>query len=331
MQNLRRINRSLVAKTPLDGVQSKLLRSLAWLGAVLLASASACGPADETSSSAAVYSEDIPVSAPLIHTGQHCGTRDLTREELLRAQEEATEPTPSLAGASITVYFHVICRGTGDKCAGSSLADGNIPNDQILQQIAVLNERFATSATGLFFKLALADIDRTTNNAWFDFVWDSANEEAMKKTLHRGGKADLNIYTANPADNMLGWSTFPADYNDKPWKDGVVLLFASLPGGSAAPYNLGITGVHEVGHWAGLFHTFQRGCDLLFNDMVSDTPVEKAATFGCPTGSDSCPGILWWGLDPIHNYMDYTDDSCMTEFTSGQVKRMTQQMDKYRL
>jgi len=328
MHNHRDINRSSLAAHA-RFLWGKLSKSAAWLGVALLASASACGPTEEAGGSGGVYSEGLSVSSALPHAGKHCGTRDLTSEELLRAHAESAEPTPSLAGATINVYFHVICKGgSGTGCMGSSIDEGNIPDAQIQKQIDVLNERFATSATGLYFKLAA--VDRKTNNAWFDFVWDSANEEAMKKELRRGGKADLNIYTANPSDDMLGWATFPSDYNDKPWKDGVVLLYSSLPGGSRMKYNLGITAVHEVGHWAGLFHTFQGGCSI-FNDSVSDTPVEKSEAYDCPTGRDSCPGILWWGLDPIHNYMDYTDDSCMTAFTPGQVNRMNQQLDKYRI
>ena len=204
----------------------------------------------------------------------------------------------------------------------SSSGAGNVSSGRIAQQISVLNSGFG--ATGWSYNLASVDV--TANDAWFAMGHGSAAEAQAKAALRQGSADDLNIYTANLGGGLLGWATFPSSYAGNPSRDGVVLLHSSLPGGSAAPYNLGDTATHEVGHWLGLYHTFQGGCAKRGGDLVDDTPPEKSPAYDC-VARDSCRG---GGLDPIHNYMDYTDDACIDHFTAGQDARMDEQFSFYR-
>jgi hypothetical protein len=234
--------------------------------------------------------------------------------ELARGTSAVTGPMVS--GGTIEVHFHVINRGSG-------LANGDIPASQITSQINVLNAAYAPTG----WQFHLASTDRTTNPTWYTMGYGSAAEQQAKTALRLGSADDLNIYTANLGGGLLGWATFPDEYAGNHSNDGVVILFSSVPGGSTTHYNEGDTATHEIGHWMGLFHTFQGGCRRP-GDMVSDTPPEKSPAFACPTGRDSCPAKA--GLDPITNFMDYTYDSCMNTFTSGQDSRMDAQFTTYR-
>jgi hypothetical protein len=219
----------------------------------------------------------------------------------------------------------------------------NIPDEQIYNQIAVLNEDFrrlnvdAANAPAPFKPLAadiqiqfcLASVDpvgnptsgitRTATSHGL-FPWPTAN---MKYTALGGIDAwdtdrYLNIWVCNT--DVLGYAPYPGTAPAA--EDGVVVDFAAMGKGGAAspPYHLGRTATHEVGHWLNLIHIW--GDATCGDDQVGDTPTAEDANFGCPT----FPRITSCGNAPdgemFMNYMDYVDDSCMFMFSAGQKSRM---------
>ncbi|KAL0948523.1 hypothetical protein HGRIS_011083 [Hohenbuehelia grisea] len=266
---------------------------------------------------------------------RNCGTH-ISDVELLAAERHfkinAVPPGRQLMGSGsgaspvINIYWHVIRQD-------DTLEGGNVPDSQINDQVDVLNKAYAP--TGLSFNLVnISRSEVTVNAEWFHKAGpETLYQDSMKNTLRIGGPSDLNIYSVGFTDlpkkyeGVLGYATFPKTYKEEPQDDGIVLLFSSLPGGSSAPFNEGHTLTHEIGHWVGLYHTFQGGCGAV-GDQVHDTVSEAIPSSGCPVGRKTCKNAE--GLDPINNFMDYSQDSCLTEFTKGQIERLQAQMRTYR-
>jgi hypothetical protein len=204
-----------------------------------------------------------------------------------------------------------------------STAEKNRWNRLIAAQMTVLNDsyagRTAPNDADTPFRFSLTTTTWTVNSDWYTVV-PGKNERDMKHALYAGDARTLNVYAANIGGGLLGWAYFPKGYNNgRDYIDGVVMLDESMPGGTEGKYAEGDTLTHEVGHWLALEHTFAHGCSAS-GDFVADTPREAYPQFDCPVGADTCPAP---GLDPIHNFMDYTQDSCMDMFTAGQADRMS--------
>jgi hypothetical protein len=265
-----------------------------------------------------------------------------------------TVPDPNF-DVTVPVRFHEILKTNGN--GGGDLSDA-----RIAAQIDALNVGYA----GTGFTFELVENTETVQTEWWNLI--SANgadvrlfrgggkEVDMKRLLADDDPATLEVYSASLGQFLLGWAYFPSDFTEETtlelgqlprFFDGVVIDFRSVPvveGDTEGDqrvfpddtYEEGDTLTHEVGHWLELFHTFQGGCpdnpDYNGGDQISDTPAEASPNFFCPEPGedprDTCPDDP--GLDPVSNFMDYSFDSCLTEFTEQQAARMQFAWQTYR-
>jgi len=202
------------------------------------------------------------------------------------------------AAIEVDLYLHVVTSGT-------ALNQGNAPDSQLAQQVAVLNSDFAPQ--GIHFNLR--GTDRTINSTWANDI----DPVAMRTALRKGSYSALNVYIEQSMPGLFGKCTYPTTASPRNIiTDGCAVLYSTLPGGTSTNFNLGKTLTHEVGHWFGLFHTFQGGCTG-DGDFIADTPASNSTGRGCPETRDSCPNDP--GFDPVHNLMDYSIDKCYTGFS----------------
>lgn len=256
-----------------------------------------------------------PIKAQIVR----CGVSDLNPSQVQAIRDQLNQylslgKSALSSPVIIPVAVHVIRYDNGA---------GDVSNQAITNQIAVLNNNYA----GTNFQFTHYSTDRTDNTAWTTHEQGSTNEINMKQSLAINPSHVLNLYLCidpwyrhpiyGPLD-VLGYATFPWTYSENSYMHGVVIRSSTVPGGTETNYNQGKTATHEVGHYLGLFHTFQNGCNSPGDD-VEDTPYEESPAEGCPNGRNTCPQQ---GDDPIHNYMDYSYDDCMNELTAGQSARM---------
>ena len=273
----------------------------------------ACGPGDSGHGAAANGA---------VTRGGRAGEK-LVGQEAKALPAAAKGRAPAGFSATVPVFWHVITDG----------ATGALTNNQISAQISVLNGGFNGNAGGsngvaTGFAFQLAGVTRTNNATWYASRSAGA-EHAMKQALKQGGDNALNVYSTS-GGAYLGWAYLPEITDTaQAYLDGIVIDWRTMPGVSTAYVGVadeGDTLVHEAGHWLNLEHTFFGQCNKN-GDFVADTPPQKSPSSGCPIGKDTCPAP---GLDPIHNYMDYSDDDCINQFTSGQTQRMRDSWLLYR-
>jgi hypothetical protein len=292
---------------------------LASLGLLTLAAASNPRPKHfDCGTDTSHASEDFLKSIAALHDNNKKGSHAARAAPIARGKDNNSAIT-------VEAVFHIVAK---------TESKGDISNDMPSAQLDALNEAYKDY--GIQFDLI--NVTWNTNDAWA--VGDKDADLAMKKALRQGTYKTLNIYfQTDLSGGVLGRCTLPSNVaNGKQDRsvyanDGCNVNANTMPDGAMDGFNKGKTAVHETGHWLGLLHTFEGySCDGP-GDFIDDTPQESTSTDGCPMSPPkrSCPNQSGSVKDdPIHNYMDYSIDSCYTGFTPKQHDRMHAMYNLYR-
>jgi len=254
----------------------------------------------------------VSMLLPSIHAMGNgaCGARKLSYEEAEEAADMVSRYENRIhtnKPFNVPVYWHSVRVGKeGDT------------NDQIEKSIKVLNDSFGNKFN---FILKEKSVSKDKKDWDIDYM-----DDKNLKSKRKGNCNALNVYSTKLSGGLLGYANYPQSCKNSKQDDGVVIGYGTVPDGGSAPYDEGDTLTHEVGHWLFLAHTFDNGCNN-GGDGVADTPAVANPNFGCPNNVDSCPG---GGKDLVENFMDYTDDSCMNSFTTGQLTRAMAAWEDYR-
>ncbi|HBS19553.1 MAG TPA: hypothetical protein DEA66_01795 [Flavobacteriales bacterium] len=240
-------------------------------------------------------------------------------------QVQANPAQHSQLVVTIPVVFHILYNTAAE----------NISEAQVMSQMDILNEDFRrlnadqdnewsqAADTQIEFCLASQDPNGNPTDGILRVptnLTSFGTNDAMKFTSQGGSDAwpasdYMNFWVCDLGSSLLGYAQFPGGPAST---DGIVCNYTATgnTGTASAPFDLGRTATHEVGHYLNLRHIWgDGGCGA--SDFVDDTPDSDGPNYGCALGSVACGTT-----DMVQNYMDYSDDACMNLFTQGQSDRM---------
>lgn len=256
------------------------------------------------------------------------------------ALAKASSGTPKAIQLTLPIVFHIITSGTGATNVAASRVQAQV--NQLNIDYGNLAGSTHPDAADIQITFCLALVDPTGSvmaepgiNRITTYGGGTQSQTSMDNTIKPATYWNpdnyVNIWVSNLSGGLLGYAQFPsssglAGLNTNGGSantDGVVILYSSLgsvasPTSGGAPYNLGRTLTHELGHWLGLRHIWGDANNCGGDDYCADTPESSTANYSCPSNQTTCDGIL----DMVQNYMDYTDDNCMNILTEDQKTRI---------
>lgn len=253
-----------------------------------------------------------PIHALGIDAGvDGCGVEppDAATRASLSAQMQGSAWSAQSAAQSqqirVPVFFHII-HVKGKK---------QITEQQLTEQIRVMNADL--SPYRISFSAAGAQLIEVKAIPGVRMIY----ERVVKPKLAKDRTQYLNFYVGPLKGGLLGYAAFPWDAKFQDRLDGVVVSEDAMPGGAHKGFNTGRVAVHELGHWLGLYHTFQDGCAGSGDDIAS-TVAHEGPNRGCKPKSQWPKGCDGEELVPYDNIMNYTTDQCRTTLTEEQVQRV---------
>jgi PKD repeat protein len=264
-------------------------------------------------------------------------------------QAVANNSVKRIGDITIPVVVHIIHQNGNE----------NISDALVIEGIEHLNQAF--SNTGNFqdadgvdthIRFCLAQQDEygfpsygiTRHFSSLTNLIAETQDEELKSLVHWNPLQYLNIYLVNEITSssmgagVAGYAYFPSSHGMP--EDGIVneaRWFGSSVDNSKVH-------IHEAGHYLGLYHTFNGGCNnnncLFDGDKVCDTPPDASTSAvncdevanTCTTDSDDnstlnpfrpvALGGLGDQPDMFVNYMDYGFQDCQHLFTAGQSERI---------